>query len=76
MEENPLAASSSPALVLTEASGSRAGGEVETEPPWRPGRGAWLGQGLAFDWQRLLSLGGAGMVDAAGCRWQQGELWG
>lgn len=76
MEENPLAASSGPALVLAEASDPRAGGEVEAEPPWRPGRGTWFGEGFSLNWQHLVSLGGAGLVDTAVCRGQQGELWG
>lgn len=76
MEENPLAAPPGPALILAEAPDPGAGGEVEAELPRGPGQGAWLGQGLAFDWQRIISLGGAGLVDAAG-RWgQQGELRG
>lgn len=76
MEEDPLTASSVPALILAEASEPGAGGEVEAEPPGRPRRGARLGQGFAFDRKRLVSLSGAGLVGAAGCRGQQGELWG
>lgn len=76
MEENPLAASPVPALVLAEASDPGAGGEVKAELPRRPGRGPRFGQRLAFDWQRFISLGGAGLVDAAGRRGQQGELRG
>lgn len=77
MEEDPLAASPGPALVLAEASEpSGAGGEVEAELSRRPGRGARFGERLAFDRQSVISLGGAGLVDAAGCRGQQWELWG
>lgn len=76
MEENSLAAAPGPALVFAEAPEPGAAGEVEAELPRRPGRGPWLGQGLAFDWQRIIALGGAGLVDAAGCRGQQRELWG
>lgn len=75
MEENPLTASSVPALVLAEASDPRAGGEVEAKLPWRPGRRPWFGKRLVFDWLCFVLLGGAGLVDAAGCRGQQGELW-
>lgn len=76
MEEYPLAASSVPTLVLAEAPEPGAAGEVEAESPRRPGRGARFGQRLLFDRQRFISLGGAGLVDAAGCWGQQRELWG
>lgn len=74
VEEDPLAASPGPALVFAEASEPGAGGEVEAELSWRPRRGPWFGQRLAFGW--LISFAGAGLVDATGCRGQQGELRG
>lgn len=49
MEEDPLAAPSRPGLILAEA-----GGLVEAEASWRPGRGAGLWLGLALARQGLL----------------------
>lgn len=74
MEEDPLAAPPVPALVLAEASEPRAGGEVKAELTWGPWRRARFGQRLAFDRQRFISFGGAGLVDAAGGRGQQRQL--
>lgn len=72
MKEDPLAATAVPALVLAEAPEP----EVKAESPRRPGRGAWLGQRFAFNRRRFISLGRAGLVDAASCRRQQRQLGG
>jgi len=76
VEEDPLAAPPRPALVLAEAP-EAGGGEVEAERPRRAQRGfGRRRRRLAFGRRHVVPLGGAGLVDAAGCRGQQGELGG
>lgn len=78
MEEDPLATTSCPGLVLAEA-----GGLLEAEAPWRPGRGAGLRLGLALAGQGFIPPGGntatataAGRVGAAVGGRQVGQLGG
>lgn len=74
MEEDPLTASSVPALVFAEA--PDAGGEVEAESPRRSRRRAGFRQRLPLGRQRFVALGGAVLIAPAG-RWrQEGELGG
>lgn len=74
MEEDPLAAAPVPTFILTEGSEARTAGEVKAESPRRAWRRARFGQRFAFDGQRFVLLGGAGLLYAPGRRGQQGEL--